>query len=502
MNGSVVAQSVEVLSGLPARISQLRGHHIAVVAIGEDGEIASFSNRCGIAADFCLAAPGAGVRAAYFGPHPDDDTPGARGAYTASGTSFSAPMVTGGLAVMKHYFRDQLSNTALVARLLATANKEGIYSDSDTYGQGLMDLAAATSPVGGTTITMGKAARDAGSGVGATGIALGRAFGDGLRRSLAGREIAAFDKLGAPFWFELADFVSTDDGLSSLARLRALTAGTPITRYGPDGRVAFAPGRGGGATDGNLEDAWLRLGFLEAPAGIGDGHLSFARDAMTVTLTGRHGVTGTAFTTDGIVGRAPVSGAALSFRSPFPAVVPIGVSAGWLGERRTLLGTAPAGAFGELSADAVFGGIETGFEAGGWRLAGRAEIGTVIPHPRGGMVTGLSPLVTSAFELTGTQRLAGGDSMTIGLSQPLRVEDGRVSLSVPIGRTREGAVVRSSLTADLTPSGREIDLSARWRSPRVGVGDLLVEFGLTRHPGHDAHSKPAVRLLVGWRFAF
>ena len=66
----VNAKSVEILAGLPVLIPELQGHVIAVVAIGRNGEIASFSNRCGSAAQWCIAAPGQQIRAAYFGPHP------------------------------------------------------------------------------------------------------------------------------------------------------------------------------------------------------------------------------------------------------------------------------------------------------------------------------------------------------------------------------------------------------------------------------------------------
>ena len=76
--GSINAVSVEVMPGLVARIEELQGHSIAVVALRPDGEIADFSNRCGIAADFCIAAPGESIRVAYRGPHPDTGVP-ARG---------------------------------------------------------------------------------------------------------------------------------------------------------------------------------------------------------------------------------------------------------------------------------------------------------------------------------------------------------------------------------------------------------------------------------------
>ena len=119
---SLDASSVQLWPGLVARIDELKGHSIAVAAVGRNGDIAHFSNRCGIAAQWCIAAPGVDVKVAYFGPS-DDLRPEGRGVLFKSGTSYAAPMVSGGLAVMKQLFRDQLSNTALVTRLFATAAK-------------------------------------------------------------------------------------------------------------------------------------------------------------------------------------------------------------------------------------------------------------------------------------------------------------------------------------------------------------------------------------------
>ena len=158
------ASSVDFLAGLVARIEELRGHSIAVVATNQAGDIAEFSNRCGIAAEWCLAAPGVDVSVAYFGPdirpavgpdnNPDNNSlPERRIIDKGDGTSFAAPMVSGSLAVMKQLFRDQLSNTALVTRLFATADKSGRYANSAIYGQGMLDLGSAASPVGTTGIT-------------------------------------------------------------------------------------------------------------------------------------------------------------------------------------------------------------------------------------------------------------------------------------------------------------------------------------------------------------
>ena len=93
----VLAEGLDVLNmsfGYPGPIELyegLRGHSVAAVATGEDGEIVRFSDRCGLAANWCIAAPGLRVWAAYFGPYRGDII---RGYVPASGTSFAAPTGT------------------------------------------------------------------------------------------------------------------------------------------------------------------------------------------------------------------------------------------------------------------------------------------------------------------------------------------------------------------------------------------------------------------------
>ena len=57
--------SPELLPGMSVYIPEIATHSIAVVSIDETGEISDFSNRCGIAANFCIAAPGGDITVAY-----------------------------------------------------------------------------------------------------------------------------------------------------------------------------------------------------------------------------------------------------------------------------------------------------------------------------------------------------------------------------------------------------------------------------------------------------
>ena len=489
VGGKVNAESVEVLAGLAVHIPELRSHTVSVVSVREeDGAISDFSNRCGIAADYCLAAPGESVRVAYFGPHPDTG-PGARGVATWDGTSFAAPMVAGGLALMKQYFRDQLSNTDLLARLLRTADRTGQYTDAAIYGRGLLDLGAATSPVGSTAIALGSRVDGPGTVLQSSGLRLGTAFGDGLASALDGRQIAAFDALGAPFWYDLGDFASATPRPSLSERLRG------FQRSMDDGislPLLDLPPTPHGRTP------HLRLSDSGTSSSEIAGHLAFDGASLIAVLPAAASLTATAVTTDGIAGQAPASGAALSWR---PREALVGLRAGWMGEERTLLGTASSGAFGSLAGQAVFTGIEANAEFGPWHLGATAEIGSVSARPRGGLVREISPLATSAFALHANRSTADGSAWRLSLSQPLRIESGHALLDVPTGRTKAGNVVRNVLSADLEPSGRQVDLALQWWQP-LNLGVLRVGATLSRQPGHRRSAAPAWTLLPGWRLLF
>ena len=478
--GRLDARSPNVLAGLVARIPELRGHSVAVVSVGRDGAISSFSNRCGVAADWCIAAPGGDdynpVSVAYFGPI--DDAPG-RDVALDTGTSYAAPMVAGGLAVMRHLFRDQLSNEELLARLYRTARKSGLYTDRAVYGQGLMDLGAATSPVGEMRfVAGGGSAGDAGHPLGATRLVMGAPLGDGLVRALDGVEIAAMDTLGAPFWLDSSAFtLAARGGTSNERRLHGLAA-----RH----EEARAPHAGWG------------FGLHEPPVASGSSLLNLAENAMSLSWRTPGSLEVSAFAAPGS-GRhgndAPDAGLALAWRAPDST---FGARIGWLREEETALGSKSGGAFGRLSADSFVAGVGAEAALGGWRFATEAEAGFSQLHAGGGMLAGFSDVATSAMALSARRRLGARDALTLSVSQPPRVEGGRARLVLPVGRDRSGRILSRSFSAGLAPSGRQIDFSARWRRADTLGGALSVEAVRSRHPGH-ASKKPEHALLAAWR---
>ncbi|MXX87457.1 MAG: S8 family serine peptidase [Acidobacteria bacterium] len=484
VNGQFEAISASLMSGLVTYMEELQGHSVAVVAIREsDGALARFSNRCGIAADYCIAAPGQDVAVAYFGPFEGED--GVRGYAEWSGTSFAAPMVAGGLAIMKQLFRDQVSNAELVGRLFATADSRGIYADRDLYGNGRLDLGAATSPVGllDVPITTGMATM-ASASLGSTTLRLGAAFGDGVAEAFDGDEIMALDDYGSPFWYELDSFTATTDGPSMAARLR--------TFMGSGSGVAGLGG-GSGRTVHGVSGSVVRM-----PTAAGNGHLALAEGAVAVNAAQGRGFSAMAFTTGPLRPAMPAAGAALAWR---PGDLPVGLRAGWISERETMLGSLGQGAFGNLSAGTAFVGFDGSVGLGGWRFGADGEFGMANPVARGGMIREISALMTSTFAVHATRGFERAGSVSFSLSQPLRVENGWAALTVPSARTKAREVVHSALRADLAPGERQLDLAAQWNRA-LPLGELRLGAVWSHWPGHRDVLGPQVALLSGWRWTF
>lgn len=503
VGGVIDATSPELYAGLPVLEASLRSHMVAVVATDSSGDIASFSNRCGIAAKWCIAAPGDSMWLAAYSPGP----PAQRGYVQTRGTSFAAPHVTGGLAVMKHWFRSQLANEKLLERLYLTArvtpdpvspggtcpghlDTDGDLSDcelSSTLGRGLMDLGAATAPVGSTSIALGGRVAQGGAPAASSRMFAGSALGDALDRSLAGRRIAVFDTLGAPFWTDAARFAGRAPAPGPALRLSrwfADMAEKAPEAYGRDGQLRFHMDAPQGAHEG--------LAFRPASAEAQFGDLGLSAFASTDS-----GATPAFAGTGGVraVG-ADVLGLALAWR---PAGGPVSLGAGRIEETETFLGARAEGAFGGLSSSVDFVRAEAGFEAGGWRFDMAAELGRALPEAEGGLLAdGGGDAFSTAFSAAAARRLGRG-TLRLSLQQPLRVESGRLDLSLPAGRTPEGAVRRERVPVGLESSGRQIDFGIDWTESFVPGAAWRIRAVLSRDPGHDAGRDAEATVLVGMR---
>ena len=538
--------SPELWSGLGAYFPELQSHVLAVVALDQNGTIAGYSNRCGLAKDFCLAAPGSNIVSASYTGNDKYSPPG-------SGTSFAAPLVSGSLALLRHFFRngdaDQLGNTELVDRLLATANRQGIYAESDIYGHGLVDLDAATRPVGVmmTSVPWDPNARP----VAGMGLDLaGGAFGVRLSESLGAVEMVAFDQLGAPFPMDLRQSLHPAARSGSLPRaLRTRQARVPTASGAParfelvpdasghidEALISFASGRGAPAgfgresginpgvpgygikADKPTTDWWLSWGYHDGRAlglyrdGAAMSFLdssAFAAPWLSLVQAGPGLGTLRALPAGGHLGfvlmngtpqhdgEAPAdrdrgTGIILEYR---PGARTPALQTGVVWEADGFLGAHPQGAFGNASGATTFAGINhrwslntTGQAPADWHVLAAGYFGWTRPEVDGsGLLRGVSSLHSNAFSV-GIERRTWwrpDDWIGVRLSQPLRTESGAADLHLPTGRTKYGEVLYRSQRVDLASSGRHLQAEAAWRGVFAG-GEMHLSLGLERHAQQD-----------------
>ena len=128
-----------MLSSMPLVMPELNGHFVNVVAWdSETSTLADYSNSCGITKNYCITAPVTIKR---------------ESGNVRPGTSFAAPVVSAAIAVIREAW-DYLESEKITQILFDTAADLGDAGVDDVYGHGMLDLEAATRPVGTPTIAI------------------------------------------------------------------------------------------------------------------------------------------------------------------------------------------------------------------------------------------------------------------------------------------------------------------------------------------------------------
>ena len=529
-------------AALPAFFPNLRGQVLAVTAIGSNGRITSYANPCGaLPSDwdaaqhgrhYCLAAPGGDNNDLFWVAGPENNH------YSkTAGTSFAAPMVAGAFAILKEQFRGNLNDRQIIDRMMDTASRAEIYEDETIYGAGLLDLEAATDTVGTPVVSI---TGDINNGItrdfDATLLSSSAAFGDALQRALQSREIAAFDELGAPFWYPLASLTRTTSNRKTLrerqARLFERTDAPVETELG--GRFALTSSRVGpsGQIDMSLRqpvdisaaqvELLLAAGDLStAPLGLHEDksfahpYLHFAGEGIGLGGSlqlgaGRLAAMGFTSGSASVSEDIPVHahGGLLEYALESFAGVELGLQAGAMVEESRTLGLLSEGGFGDMGeSSTAFAGVSLdGALEEGWRFRASMLFGrTNLDAPSMGLLATSSNLASSAFRFAfeGSGVLLDADRMDVFVAQPLRIESGEASFIIPVARTPSGSITRERINGiSLEPGGRELEFGTRYemqvREDIVATGGV----GIVHEGGHSKQQATEFYGLANLRFHF
>ena len=526
--------SPEVFGGLAYLLPELRGNTAAVVSVDEDGSISSFSNRCGVAKDYCLAAPGRSILSIYAEDSPTYDSYG-----RASGTSMAAPHVSGGIALLADYFEGQLGNTEILQRLFATANKSGIYAESDIYGQGLMDLNAATQPLGTAMIATSGASlsnltiQEEGTYIGI----IGPAFGNSIPNRLGELSYVVFDDLGAPFKRSMDKRI-----LNNIPNINWLTS----FQLNPNKRVyqrTFSTKSGSDLEVGLVD----KFSYVDAPSlwANTDSNLAYFSFSQTISETSKlffgngtspntylnttkdnhhRGIPFLDFSSEGSFVGLDISlpfsksflfsffegshqdnqrflnslggskGVFFEFKDRNKSSL-LSYQMGVMKDSTSLLGITSEGGFGSPNNSSTsFLGFESLNAFRTVSLRSSIHLGKNSSSFNGlGFINEMDDSIFSAFNfsLFKNNIFAQNDSLSLEIYQPLRSEVSTMNLNLPVGRTKDRKILFNDYKIDLTPSGRQINSQLVYSSSGKYI-TFFGKIGLVSNEFHNHanHTKP------------
>lgn len=446
----------------------------------------------------------------------------------------------------------------VVDLLLRTARDAGAAGTDAIYGRGVMDITAAFAPQGATSLAGTAQLMPLGDSTAITSAPMGDAgttggvlsaivlddYARAYQVSLsAGFRSAHVQPRLAPALERETRHVSLGDDRMSLAfsidgkgrvarmpwsgqlRLSQQDAETAkvlaarvVARIAPDSQIAFAFAQGADGLiaqlQGHSQPAFLiaRSPLDDVGFGRTDSFSFAARHQLGpwgLTMGAEHGSAISAAPVAGASGPtaltrlAPADRLSVTFDRRF-GQFGAALGASWLGESRTFLGARLHEGLGAGGADSLF--LDASGEwrpAQGWRLGLAARSGLTWARTSGSIAPG-SRLLTSAWavDVTRTGVISSADSLSLRLSQPLRVESGGLNFNLPVDYSYDTLQPTFALVPlALVPHGRELDAELIWRSPLL-TGSAMVSLFYRRDPGHYAALRDDKGMAVSWSKQF
>lgn len=473
IDGKVIATpflAVAALDGMP-------------VAGAPAGKLASYSNWCGVAKDYCLAAPGSNVEA----------TAGMReGNVILDGTSMATPVVSGSIALLSGYY-PWLSTQKIAYLLLETANNEGEYANTEKYGKGALDLeAAVVTPVAGLGLASSESF-DSITPVGASKLSLSTTMQNKIKESLPST-VTAFDGLNRPFQYNTENLVNTTHASNANLRNAVSRIGAGHTRKViKDEKTGFqfmandALDKGGRAnltstevsneTEAGITRFYYAQNskymtaenvlssssnpYLAMNEAYGaENTLKLSDNArLTFSLqTGENGLYERDYEQDNhsFTERSYALGSEYSFN--MTDYLELATLGGLLFENDAMLGMNGTGAFKINDSTTYYMGLKA-------KLNLTPKLSVIAAYYRGytqgsdATMLSVSDLETESFMLAGEYKFNQTDKFGVSLSSPMSVVKGRASLMYASGRdSYSDKIYMQKLTTSLRPEAKEYDL--------------------------------------------
>ncbi len=523
-----------IMNGIPLLDEfkdSLKNLFVTVVALGSSAsektlELADYSNACGAAKDYCIAAPGTDIMSSVTGGYGIKD-----------GTSMAAPVVTGSIAFLMGAY-PYMTPQEVVQLIFETADDLGAPGVDEIYGHGQLNLGAATRPQGDVEVPTGESVNGAGVLAKATTMTVPAVFKSAMMAKMP-RSVTVFDKYKRPFAMPMASFVHAthNNDRNFKNDLYAFSRYQPKQTVRSGGNLAFAyapavmkTSAGGLGTmeveytgnqnttgfyytentaynNQNYFDKTLSNPFLAMNAAYGVYNRYNPVSSLGITMgfsTGENGLyDGSRDENDrDFDNRAYAFDSAVSFQATDRLTVT--AMSGVLYEDGALLGLNGTGGFDVGDSNTYYAGLKlswsplrnlflSGAYYQGWTDGGRLASNL--------MQT--SRLASDSFALDGHYRYNKTDVVGLQISSPLRIYSGSARFNLPAGRDNySDRVYREQFSASLKPEAREYKF-ALYHAREINEDmNFKAEFDMRLNPDHQKNAETDYRLMLGFNWTF
>jgi hypothetical protein len=532
------------------------GNVIIAGSVNSSGVLSAFSNRAGSEASWYLGALGEDICCEYANGSIQVTNINGQQYYTVyNGTSFSAPQIAGAVALLRQAFPN-LTAVQAVSLLLSTAKDAGSAGTDSTYGRGILDIAAAFAPQGQSSLAGNKAAVPIDGAMMVTSAPMGDALANNQLKAIVldsfaraySVDMASYGRAAQPVPKLLGALASplhqVEVGTDQLSlafsvdprrmnsRMLAhqqhtlsqqdfetprVLAGRIVARLNSTTRFGFAYSQGASsliaALRGGNRPAFLiasepfddvgfgqrgeRVFAVNSQLGGWEWTFNYGTGQLTET-TPRAPLTPAQRTNDMGVKRY---GVALARRF---GAVQSSLSMTWLDEGRTILGASFQDGVGGAGANSVFVDGRVDWQPSPqWRVGAAWRQGHTIARV-GGLVSSGSAFSSSAWAIDATRYglFKSNDSLSLRVSQPLRVVGGGLSFILPTAYSYETLSASNEVRRlNLAPHGHEIVTELGW-SGQLPRGWLAGTLFYRKNPGHVAGAADDKGLALRWLTTF
>ncbi len=551
-SGNYTGESdVSLMAGLPELYPQLAEAWVAVglidftgsdMASAVESDFTLYGNKCGSAKEYCVVADGMELRGA-----------GGSGINTyldGSGSSFSAPMVSGGIALLAQAFPNHTPEQ-LTDRLLASANNKWFTAEGETtftthgnslkhgfhskWGQGIPDFYAALSPIltssnislsmyTGASIQTSNAQSISSSSISAT-----PSYGDSITQGLVGESTYAYDALSGGFKVNMsvlvteskptASLINFDRSFSKLGQVTTPTLNQDlltkfdrvISHYKNGSNQALKITMGAKTIPvqsflaSNLDPA-IDISSFSTP------YLDQPSSALTFGVGAIYPVADSRI----LFGfNMPVRDSSSNVQNQNTSIT-ASLESDWNNNRTATtilsglvsnasgpLGMSGSGAFNTTDAKSATQFISMKLQS---KLASNIVLTAIASASRSSSSTPSESLVrssddirSSSFSLGATRtNIFGSGALSISVSQPDRVSSGSLNIGIPQLADSEGNISQSVKAVSLSPSGRQLDYRLAYTGTVFSNSAIRLEYAASRNANHSQDSELVHSGLIGF----